>query len=903
MRSRPDSSAESSAFDALAGLGAEQLSRFIEHIPAAVAIFDREMRYLAASRRWRADYRLGDRPLTGCRLYEVSPELPDRWREAHQRCLTGAAEPVHDEPFERADGTIEWIHWEPRPWFEASGVIGGLVLFTEILTERKRAEALDERYRMLARHGTDIILFVRRADGRILEANDAAIAAYGYSREEIAERSVDELRAPGTRPMTTAQVHEADSGGTLFETIHRRKDGTEFPAEVSSRGATIGGVRVLLSVVRDITARKRMIDELAASEQRYRDLVHRSPDAVIINRAGGVEYANPAALALFGARDESDLVGREVITLFHPDYHDVIRERMHQVSAVGHAPLIEERIVRLDGSACDVEVAASSFTDHQGAAHQVLLRDISERRRLEVARREAERHELSRHGEARFRALIENSVDLLIIVDGDGLISFWSPGAEQMLGWTEEESVGRDCFEIVHPEDAEMAASEFARIANEPGATLRQWGRARHRDGSWRHLETVARNLLHDPDVQGIVFNSRDVTEERALQQRFIEAQKLEGIGRLAGGVAHDFNNLLTAILGGTEGVETALEAGLPVDREDVDAIRQAGDRARDLTRQLLSFARREPIAPRPLDPNQLVRDSEKLLRRLLPENVDIVTDLGEGLGYVLGDAAQLQQVILNLSVNARDAMPAGGTLTFSTRASAFDAAAASAAGLSGPCEGVRLVVRDSGAGMNENVRAHLFEPFFTTKPTGRGTGLGLAAVYGIVTQNHGRILVESAVGEGTTFAIDLPCTARQEVHEVQPAHGPAGGNETVLLVEDEELVRDIAARALRAAGYRVQVARDASEALDAGADGAGRIDILVTDVIMPGLNGTVLAEKLLARHPGLRVLFVSGYARDALGEGGVLREGVEFLQKPFQMSALLARVRGILDGAGARRA
>ena len=859
------------------------------------------MRYLTANRRWRADYRLGDRELVGRSYYDVFPEAPDRWRDVHRRCLAGATEAAKDEPFERGDGTIDWVNWESRPWIDVDGSIGGLVLFSEVVSERKRFEALDERYRAFVRHTRDVILFVRRADGRVIEANAAASTVYGYTPDEMARLSIHEIRAPGTQALTEAQMARADAGGLLFETVHRRKDGSEFPVEVSSSGATIGGVRVLFSVVRDITRRRDAAELLAASESRYRDLAYLSPDAVLVNRDGKVEYVNPSGAALFGARDPGELLGRAAISLVHPDSRELVLETRGRVLAGAHSTRIEAKMVRLDGRVLDVEMAGSPFGDPPGTAVQVVIRDVTERKRVEAAQREMERREVSRHGEARFRAMIENSADMLVVLNQGSTITFWSPGSEAALGWTEGDVVGRPASDFTHPDDVAGTDAVFAELVRCPGAVGSRSLRMRHRDGTWRIVDSVARNLLHDPDVQGIVINSRDVTEQRELQQRSLAAQKLERIGRLAGGVAHDFNNLLTAILGGVEALDDALSRNVPVQREDVEAIHQAGDRASDLTRQLLSFARRQVISPVPLDLNQLVRDTEKLLRRLLPESVAITTDLYDGVGMVLGDLSQLQQVILNLAVNARDAMPDGGTLGISTTASAFDAEAAAAAGLPGPCECARLVVRDNGVGMNDDVRAHLFEPFFTTKPQGQGTGLGLAAVYGIVAQNHGRILVESEQGRGTTIAIDLPGTMRRDERVEEPEASPAGGSETVLLVEDEPLVRDIMARALRKAGYRVLVAGEAREALAAAGEDAERIDLLVTDVVMPGLSGPALAEQLFARHPALRVLFVSGYTQDAIGHDGVLQTGVEFLQKPFRMGVLLARARSVLEGAGAR--
>jgi CheY-like chemotaxis protein len=362
--------------------------------------------------------------------------------------------------------------------------------------------------------------------------------------------------------------------------------------------------------------------------------------------------------------------------------------------------------------------------------------------------------------------------------------------------------------------------------------------------------------------------------------------------------VAHDFNNLLTVVLSCAEALLQDLGEGHP-GAEDVREIRGAGERARDLTRQLLAFARRQVIAPVVLDLNDLLGDSEKLLGRVLGEDVELAVQLTPGLWPVRCDPAQIQQVVLNLAVNARDAMPRGGKLTLETSNLVLDEQhAAEMPGLA-PGPHVLLAVSDSGQGMTPEARAHLFEPFFTTKPPGQGTGLGLATVYGIVRQSGGHVRVHSEAGRGTTFRIYLPRT------DAAPAPGSppprparsARGDETVLVVEDDPRVREVTVRALRGAGYRVLAAGDGREALAVAAAEAGPIDLLLTDVVMPELGGRQVAEALGSRHPAPRVLFVSGYTQDTIVHHGVLDAGVEFLPKPFTASVLLARVREVLDG------
>ncbi|HEX7624013.1 MAG TPA: ATP-binding protein, partial [Anaeromyxobacteraceae bacterium] len=364
-----------------------------------------------------------------------------------------------------------------------------------------------------------------------------------------------------------------------------------------------------------------------------------------------------------------------------------------------------------------------------------------------------------------------------------------------------------------------------------------------------------------------------------------------------AGGVAHDFNNLLTVILSCSDALQDDLRAGRPAVLEDAEQIRAAGDRARELTGQLLAFARRQVTAPVPLDLNDAVRSSERLLRRVLGEDVQLTVELEPRLWTVVCDPVQLEQIILNLAVNARDAMPRGGSLALRTRNILVDSTHTARDGEARAGEWVRLTVQDSGAGMGPEVLAHLFEPFFTTKPKGSGTGLGLATVYGIVSQAEGHLHVRSAVGQGTTVEVCLP---RRIAVALRPrpavAASAAGGTETVLAVEDDPLVREIMARALRSGGYQVLVAGSGVEALEKAGRLQGRLHLLVTDVVMPGLDGRALADELRRRDPGVRVLYLSGYTQDVISHHGVLDTGVELLPKPFTAVALLAKVRAVLD-------
>jgi two-component system cell cycle sensor histidine kinase/response regulator CckA len=499
-----------------------------------------------------------------------------------------------------------------------------------------------------------------------------------------------------------------------------------------------------------------------------------------------------------------------------------------------------------------------------------------------------------KESEARFRAMIEKSSELLAVVDADTHFTFWSPGATRLFGWTAEELLGRCATDLVHPDDRAAVTDGFRELQGAPSTTDRITMRMQHKDGSWRVVETVRRNLLHDPAVRGMVVNGLDITEQQRLEEESRQAQRLESIGRLAGGIAHDFNNLLTVILSCAAELQADLAEGQRPSASAVRAaeeIRDSGERAKELTRQLLAFARKQIIAPVPLDLNAAVRRSENLLRRLLGENIVLTVTLEPEPWPVRCDPGQLEQVIINLAVNARDAMPSGGTLAIETGKLELRAGAPTIYPQACPGQYTRLVVRDSGTGIANEVKPHIFEPFFTTKARDRSTGLGLATVYGIVRQSGGVIRAESEPGRGTAFEILLPRTAELAV-EGAPREAAATGRgvETVLVVEDERLVREVTVRALQAAGYQVIVAEGGREALALPSTVLSNLRLLVTDVVMPGLDGHALADEMVRRYPGLRVLFVSGYSEENIADFG------EFLPKPFTPAELLAKVRGVLD-------
>jgi len=516
-----------------------------------------------------------------------------------------------------------------------------------------------------------------------------------------------------------------------------------------------------------------------------------------------------------------------------------------------------------------------------------LEQEVAERRRTEAT---------VRRSEQRYRSLVEAARDAIFTISADGLLTSLNPAFETMTGWASAEWLNQPFARLIHPDDSAAVQNLLQRIlqgAAEPLFELR----VRTQSGEYVNAECTATRQSQDGETVSMLVIARDISERQRLEAQFRQAQKMEAIGRLAGGVAHDFNNLLTAIGGYATLAGDALPGDSP-GRSDLEEIQKAAQRATSLTHQLLAFARKQIIEPRVFSLNDLILDMDKLLRRLIGEDIDLATRPARDLGLVQADPSQIEQVIMNLAINARDAMPMGGKLTIETGNIELDETYALARAEVQPGSYVLLALSDTGHGMDAQTIAHLFEPFFTTKEPGKGTGLGLATVYGIVKQSDGHISIYSEPGYGATFKIYLPRVgAKVSAAEPRQESGDAlRGSETVLLVEDEDAVRVLALRVLRSHGYKVLEARDGDEALRISEQHQGPIELLVTDVVMPRISGRELAVRLALARPELRVLYVSGYTDNAITHHGVLDPETLFLQKPFTPKVLARKVRAALD-------
>ncbi len=757
--------------------------------------------------------------------------------------------------------------------------------------------AENARLRHLLETSPSTVYSLRVQDGRLVVdwVSQNVVRVLGYTPEETSAPGFWAARVhPGDRDAATDAISALfREGEVILEYRFRHRDGSYRHLR---DGLTLvrdgeGRPKEVIGSWADITERVLMEEALRQSEDRFRRAFENGPVGMAVVGLDERFFQVNQALCEILGRTSEELLACTVRDVTHPDDLDAEQSKKgRMLRGDGTAFQMEKRYLHADGHVVWGQLSVSVVPDADGRPLYFIgqLEDVTERKRAEATLRESEE---------RFRSLIEKTTDILTVFDAQGTIRFASPSLGEALGRPLEEIVGRTMLEFVHPEDLERTRRRFEEMLADPGATVRHTARVGAGDGRWRIFDSVGRSLFHVPAVGGLVVNSRDVTEQRALEDQFHQAQRLEAVGRLAGGVAHDFNNLLTVILGCAERLERS-EARSESDRVSIREIRRAGERARDLTRRLLAFARREIIAPRAVDLNDLVRDAERLLRRLIGEDVELTTRLADGLWPVKADPGQIEQVILNLAVNARDAMPRGGRLVLETGNADLDGAAAASHPGAAAGPHVRLEIADTGTGIPAEILPHVFEPFFTTKPEGQGTGLGLATVYGIVTQSGGHVRIRTEPGRGTTVEMLFPRTFEVPRVDAGAAPGPVrGGHETILVIEDDPSVRDIASLTLEASGYRVLQAQNGRAALDLAAGHRDRIDLILTDVVMPGMSGPEAVAEIVRVRPASRVLYVSGHADETISRQRVLDPGVEFLPKPFTASTLLARIRKVLDG------
>ncbi len=634
-----------------------------------------------------------------------------------------------------------------------------------------------------------------------------------------------------------------------------------------------------------------LLSRLQESEERYRHLFENLNDAAFLadRETGLIIETNKAGEELTG-RTRDEIIGMHQTQLHPPDKVEQYRQRFAEHVEKGRMADFDGDVVRKDGGTVPVAISASIVTLAGKEYILGLFRDITYRRQAEQATARAME---------RARKYFDVAGVMLLVIGTDEIVQLINRRGCEVLGYSRDEVIGKNWFDVFIPEAFRDNARElFSKlmasdegIEHHEGTVLTKTGE--QRDIAWNY------SVLRDQDgnVEGILCSGEHITERQRLERQLRQAQRMEVVGRLAGGIAHDFNNLLTVITGYTELLLMKLPETDP-NRLDVEEIEKAGRRAASLTQQLLAFSRRQVLMPKVLSLNDVVADVENMLRRTIGEDVEFVTVLDPDLGLVEVDPGQFSQIIMNLAINARDAMPEGGKLIIETQNVTLDESYTQTHPAVVPGDYVMLAISDTGRGMDKETLSHIFEPFFTTKKKGEGTGLGLSTVYGIVKQSGGYVWAYSEPGEGTTFKVYLPWVQKpatveeQRTKRVELPHG----TETILLVEDEDVVRGLAYRVLSESGYTVLQASDGATALQILKEHGDAIHLLVTDVVMPGMGGHDLAEQVQAQYPHIKVLFTSGYTNNTIVQRGILRKGVQLLSKPFTPNELSRKVREVLN-------
>ncbi|NNN07385.1 MAG: PAS domain S-box protein [Elusimicrobia bacterium] len=619
---------------------------------------------------------------------------------------------------------------------------------------------------------------------------------------------------------------------------------------------------------------------------KYRRLFESAKDGILILDAvdGSILEINPFLIELLG-RSKDDCLGKKLWDIGFFNNIDVSKKLFAELQASGYVRYEDIPLKTKDGRAVQVEFVSNVYAVGGGSVIQCNIRDITERKRAD-------------DNLCRLASVVESLDDCVMSVSPDGAIETWNPACERVFGYAAKEIVGKPVATLCPDALLEEQARIMARVRE--GTNLRQHETIRIAKNGKPIDVSMSLSVLKDSQGTSTGHSTviRDITANKHLEAKLRQSQKMEGIGRLAGGIAHDFNNLLTAILGYSELLLLSL-APNDAHRADVEQISKAGARAETLTRQLLAFSRQQVVAAKVLDLNAAIQELDMMLRRIIGEHIVLTFLPGRDLGRVKLALGQIEQIVMNLCVNAKDAMPGGGRLLIETKnvepSASFDQSAPR------PKEGPRVMiaVSDTGCGMTPEILSHLYEPYFTTKEKGKGTGLGLSMVYGIVEQNGGNIEVYSEPGHGTAFKIYFPQVGEPLVPvAVFPAVAASlSGSETLLLVEDDEMVRKFAVRVLREAGYLILVASSPTEAVRIVGEHAGEIRVMLTDVVMPGMLGYELVQRVAPLKPNMKIIYMSGYTEQSIVERALLK-GAQFIQKPMGREVLLQEIRKALDAS-----
>lgn len=767
----------------------------------------------------------------------------------------------------------------------------------ELRQSEARYRVLEERFRFIFEGALDGILIADAKTRQFVISNPAVIHMLGYGPEEITELSVQDIHPKAELPHVMEEFERQLRGEIQLaaDIPVLRKDGSIFYADIMSSPVTIDGKHCLMGVFRDITQRKEAAEALKKSEVMYRSLFDNMMNSVAHCRMifqdgvpADMEYisVNPAFKTVTGIKE--DVAGRkisEVIPGYCQENPESI-EMFGQVAMTGKPAIWEHYLASLD--------RWFSFSIYSpGFGEVVIITDnITERKKAEMERAKYQ-HQLE--------LLLETAGEGIFGVNSDGNITFVNKAAAGLIGFSRDELIGRSSHDVFHSHRSDGALYPWhdcplCRTLHD-GITRSGEETYLKADGSGFPIEFTCTAIVEGGGITGAVMIFRDITERRKIESQLRQAQKLEGIGQLAGGIAHDFNNVLNAVVGYAGLLQMKMDKSDPLVHY-ADEISAAGQRGAALTQQILAFSRKQVLDMKPVNLNEVVKSLQKMFHRLVQEDIDIHYELADEDLVIFADISQLDQILINLVTNARDAMPGGGRLSIGTRPFVMDREFPGRYGYGSPGAYAMLTVSDTGCGMNAEIRSHIFEPFFTTKESGKGTGLGLAVVHGIVKQHNGYIDLHSVPGQGTRFKIYLPLTAYTiEEIEKKTAVQAKGGTETILIAEDEASLRRLTTAILNQYGYRVIEAADGEEAVRKFAEHIDEITLVVLDGIMPKKNGKEAYAEIRRLRPDMKAIFMSGYAEDILNNNSSSGKAAVFMQKPVLPNDLLRKVREVLDG------
>jgi len=826
---------------------------------------------------------------------EITMLMPDYLRQAHQAAI-GRCVQTGKKHHSRTALKLTGLHRSGREiLLEVSlgeHVHKGSRIFTGIVRDITDRDRLDrelrqakDRYAKMIQASPDAISLRSLPERRYIEVNESFTRLTGYTAEEVMGKTPSDINLFVETEWHRNTLEKLQRDGEIREQEFRfRPKGGEI------RFATLSAVRVMLdgqpcmlSITRDITERKRT----EAALSHLASIVESSDDAIVGKTLDGkIASWNLGAETVYGYT-ASEVVGRPLTILVPAEYQDEIPEILERIKREERIQHYETVRVRKDGHKINVSVTISPIKDASGkvVGASAIARDVTARKRTQEALQQSE---------SNFRSLVHDAPYGIYRATLDGRLLQVNPALVKMLGYDSEAELLRCNDErniYCDPQVRERLVKEFWPKKDFQGVEA-AW---RRKDGQIITVKMTGHAVLEkDNSLAHFEVFAEDITDRRSLEKQLLQSQKMEAVGRLAGGIAHDFNNLLGVILGHSDILDQHTGANDRL-RKSVEATRHAAQQAAALTAQLLGFSRKQVIEPRVMDLNASVLEIEKMLHRLIGEDIELVIRLDRNLGYVKADPGQLSQVLMNLALNSRDAMPSGGKLAIETAHVELDDTYARQhlGARTGPF--IMLAVSDTGVGMDAETLSHIFEPFFTTKETGKGTGLGLSMVYGIVKQSNGYIMAYSEPDRGTTFKIYFPST-----EESLPVHQKemeiVGGTETILVVEDEPALRELTCTLLEDSGYTVLESSAVEDAIRTAKDMQRKIDLLLTDVVMPRLDGRELASQLAALRPNLKVLYMSGYTDDVIAHRGVLAQGMLLVQKPFTRNKLLQKVREALD-------